>query len=313
MKKRQVVLYVFVMLILLTTSVYATVKAELEFVVKNNYNNTLFYAGDEFTLTIGLKNVEASLGIKSIEGYIDIDENVFEDLTLESIVTDTNGKVQIGNNALQVYDANNISSNTDKGIIFNTHPVSGKGDYKIVINLENPISTNTDLVTLKFKIKNVAAGSYSAVMSYKLFTVFSTDTGEKAELEEHSYGIDITERPASGTDNNSNNTNQAANNTVANNTVNTPTNNTTNNIVNNTAKDAKNTVNNTAAKDTNHKVNTADSSNKSAEKLNRQDNTVSPTNSPKTGYRIILIPIIAMVILGFVFYKKYSKYNNYHE
>jgi len=312
MKKRQVVLYVFVMLILLTTSVYATVKAELEFVVKNNNNNTLFYAGDEFTLTIGLKNVEASLGIKSIEGYIDIDENVFEDLTLASIVTDANGKVQIGNNELQVFDANNLSANTDKGIIFNTNPVSGKGDYKLVINLENPISANTDLVTLKFKIKNIAAGSYPAVMSYKLFTVFSTDTGEKAELEEHSYGIEITEKSATGTDNNTNN--QATNNTTnnpTNNTVNTPTNNTTNNnitnnTVNNTAKNTNNVVNNTAAKGTNNKVNTANVSNKS-------DNTVSPTNLPKTGYRIILIPIIAMAILGFVFYKKYSKYNNYHE
>ena len=172
MKKRQIVLYVVVMLLLLTTSVYATIRAELDFRIHTN-NGTIFYAGDEFTMTIGLKNIETDQGIKSIEGYIDIDEKVFENLTVNSIVTDSNGKVQIGNNELQVFDANDISStNTDKGIIFNTNPVSGRGDYKVVINLDEPITSNQNLIELKFKVKdNVAAGTYQSVMTYKLFNV----------------------------------------------------------------------------------------------------------------------------------------------
>ena len=40
------------------------------------------------------------------------------------------------------------------------------------------------------------------------------------------------------------------------------------------------------------------------------DNTTSNTPLPNTGYRVILIPVIALAIVGIVFYKKYSKYNN---
>ena len=307
MKKRQVVLYVVVMLILLTTSVYATIVAELDFKIHTN-NGTIFYAGDEFTMTIGLKNVEASEGIKSIEGYIDIDERIFENLTLDSIVTNSNGKVQIGNNELQVYDANDISStNTDKGVIFNTNPVSGRGDYKLVINLENPITSNQDLVELKFKIKdNVAAGSYQSVMSYKLFNVFAIDAGEKLELDGQSYGIEISSRTPVE--------NNTTNDTPKDNTTNdTPKDNTTNDTPKantNTDKpksDTTNTPKGTESGTTGGTTNTAGG--QIVKPANKTDDTVSPTNLPKTGYRLILIPIIVMAVIGYVFYKKYSKYN----
>lgn len=300
MKKRQIVLYVVVMLLLLTTSVYATIRAELDFRIHTN-NGTIFYAGDEFTMTIGLKNIETDQGIKSIEGYIDIDEKVFENLTVNSIVTDSNGKVQIGNNELQVFDANDISStNTDKGIIFNTNPVSGRGDYKVVINLDEPITSNQNLIELKFKVKdNVAAGTYQSVMTYKLFNVFATDAGEKLELDEQSYGIEISSR----TPVENNTTNDTVNNTVegaTNNTSKGATNNTPKGTTNNTPKG---TTNNTPKETTN----TNDE--QVVKVTNKTDDTISPTNLPKTGYRLIIIPIIVMAIIGFVFYKKYSKYN----
>lgn len=340
MKKKQIVLYVIFMLILLTTSVYATISAELDFrIVTNNGNK--FYAGDEFTMTIGLKNVDASQGIKSIEGYIDIDENIFEALSSNSIVTNENGKVEIGsNNDLSVYDANNMPSNIDKGIIFNNNPVSEKGDYKIVINLDNPIVSATDLVTLKFKIKeNVVAGNYQSVMTYKLFNVFSTDAGEKLELAQQTYRIEISDKTqennnvANNTVNNivNNDENQTVNNTISNNTENQPTNNAiSNNAVsngNNTNQVANNIVNKISNNSSNNATNSSKSGNlntannvknyttSSNGTLNKQkaDNTISPTKLPKTGFRIVLIPIIVIAIIGLVFYKKYSKYNNYHE
>lgn len=324
MKIRRVVLYIAVMLVLLTTSVYATLQAELSFRITADDNK--FYAGEEFILTVGLKNVVATEGVKSIEGYIDIDENVLEDITVNSIVTDSDGKVKIGNNTLPVYDANNISTSSEKGVILNTHPVSGKGDYKIVINLDNSINSDMELIGIKFKIKNnVEPKKYENVMSYKLFNIFSTDAGEKLELGSKSYSVTISEGTAPVNNNTVNNTtnntnNNTVNNTATNNTVNNKTNNNTvnntaNNVVNNTTKNTVNNVVNNTAKNTtvnntskNTTKNTAENANKAATNT-KVDNTVSPNKLPKTGYRIVLIPIIALAIVGFVFYKKYARYN----
>ena len=264
-----------------------------------------------------------------------VDENVLEDVTVNSIVTNSNGKVTIGNNSLPVYDANNISSSSEKGVILNTHPVSGKGDYKIVINLENPVSSDSDLVSIRFKIKeNVNPGYYQEMMSYKLFNIFATDAGEKLELGAKNYNITISEGTPPVNNNTVNNTVQPENNTISNNAVNnTPRNNTVNNntanntvknnTVNNTARN--NTVNNTAKNNTvnntakNNTVNNAAKNNAtkntSGGNTNKAtntkvDNTVSPSKLPKTGlFRIVLIPIIAIAVVGLVFYKKYSKYN----
>ena len=358
MKKRQVVLYVFIMLILLTTSVYATIEAKLGFKITKDYSG--FYPGDEFIFTIKLTDFVASEGVKSIEGYIDIDENILENLSASSIVTDESGNVKIGTNTLPVYDANNISSSSEKGVIFNANPVSGKGDYKIVINLDNPISSDTDLVGIRFKIKEGATpGMHEAVMSYKLFNLFSTDAGEKKALSDETFRVKIEEGEPPVVNNTTNNTtnntvneidnntiNNTANNTTRNNTVNNTANNTTrNNTVNNTARNntvnntannttRNNTVNNTANNTTrNNTVNntarnntTNNATNKNTAGTNnrnnagsgnvttiKKDSTVAPTNLPKTGYRIALIPLFALVIVGLVFYKKYSKYNNYGE
>ena len=306
MKKRQVVLYIVVMLILLTTSVYATISAELG--LKVNADNNTLYAGDEFSITISLKNLDASEGIKAIEGYIDINEDILENLTINSIVTDENGKVKINdNNILNVYDAVDSQTNTDASIILNTNPVSGKGDYKIVINLATPLTTDTDLFDIKFQIKDdVAAGEYQSVMTYKLFNIFSNNAQDKEELAQKSLALKVTKTPTT-TDNTVNNTeNNVVNNNVTNNTTNNVVNNTVNNVTNNTTNNTQNSTKGS----TNNTVKNTSSDNVI---VKGSDNTVAPTNLPKTGYRLIWLPIIAMIIVGLVFYKKYSKYNNYHE
>ena len=53
MRKRQVVLYVVVMLALIATSVYATISADLKITI--GANNKI-YPGDNYTVTIGLDN-----------------------------------------------------------------------------------------------------------------------------------------------------------------------------------------------------------------------------------------------------------------
>lgn len=327
MKKRQVVLYIIVMLILITTSVYATISAELNFTI--TADGSKFYAGDKFSIAIGLKNIDSEKGIKSIEGYIDIDENVIENLTVESIVTDEDGKVHVDeNNILPVYDASDIKS--DIGIVLNTNPIKDKGDYKLVINLENPIKNDTDLVTFKFKIKDdVAPGTYSTVMAYNLFTIFEDDAGEKLELDRKSFKIDIADKNNVNNNTTNNTTNNTINNNIVNNIINNnvinnnTVNNITKNVVNNTTKPVNNATskptNNTTGKPTQSNDDKGGSGSGSVNKsavqgeTSKKDSTVAPTNLPKTGYRLLLVPIIAIVMVGLVFYKKYSKYNNYHE
>ena len=421
MKKRQIVLHVVVtmliVLMLFSTNAYATIQSELGF--KLTADDNIFYPGEEFILTVGLKNLEAAQGIKSIEGYIDIDESVLEPLSVNSIVKDANGKVQIGaNNSLEVYDASNISSATEKGIILNTNPVSKKGDYKLVINLENSISSDTDLVGIRFKIKdNIAAKEYQSVMTYKLFNIFSDDAGEKLELPQVSYGIKISAVPENpenpeNPDNpenpenpekpenpenpdNPENPEKPDNPSNPDNPENpekpeevkvktitlnkktlsmyvgdtetliatiTPENATDKTLTWKSSKESVATVSNgkvtaksvgtttitatstdgkvvatcdvtvskkadpkdnTTNTPTNNPTNKANGNNNggngsgtgsgSGTTSSTTDNTLAPTKLPKTGYRIMIIPIIAMVIAGFVFYKKYSKYNNYHE
>ena len=127
MKKRQIVIYMFVIFVLLCTSVYATISGEINV----SASKETLKKGEEFTVTLSLSNLKADNGIDAIEGYIDIDKNILNNLTVSSINT-VDGNVKINeDNILKVYDASDVNaSNTDTGIVFNTNPVSGKGDYR---------------------------------------------------------------------------------------------------------------------------------------------------------------------------------------
>ena len=309
MKKRQIVLYIVVMIMLITTSVYATISADLN--LKAVVDSNMLYQGSEFSVTLNLKDLKTDGPIKAIEGYIDIDEEVIDPLTVESIVTDEDGKVKIDEkNVLTVFDAKNISSNSDTGIIFNTDPVSDNGDYKIVINFANPIEEDTDLVTLKFKVKDDATvGDHSSAVVYKIFKLFSEDAQEKQELNKKGLKVtvnakkdDVNNVPENKPENNPENKPE---NVPQNVPENKPENKTEN------VPENKPQSNQDQNKNENQKPTDQGSNDKNSN--GNKDNTVAPTNLPKTGYKMILIPIAVIAGLGFVFYKKYSKYNNYHE
>jgi hypothetical protein len=331
MKKRQVVMYIVVALILMCTSVYATVTGTLGYEVNPK---TSLYAGDVFTITLKLSNVDSEDGINTVEGYIDIDENVLEPLTVSSIVTDEDGNVKINDdNILKVYDASDENLSSKEGIIFNSQVTGGDSDYKIVMDFPTEItSTVEQLLTIKFKIKSdVEAGTYNDIIKYKTFTLFSKDAVAKKEVDSQSLSIKVSSK--SVTDNNATNNavnNVASNNTVKNNTTNnvasnnTVKNNTTNNVVsnntvknnttnnvtsNNTVKNntTNNTVSNNAVKNNTAKNNVVQ--NNAGTVNNTVDTTKSTTALPNTGYRLILLPVIIIAILGLVFYKKYAKYN----
>lgn len=308
MKKRQVVISVVIMLMLLCTSVYATISGNIS--LTSSAKDSIS-AGDEFTVTLSLNNIEGNSGVTSISGYINVNENIFEKLTVDSIVTNSEGKVEINsNNVLDVYDSNDEeASNADTGITFNSNPVSGNGDYRLVIDLENALTSDTDLVTITFKVKdNVAEGNYEDAISYTLFKIYSGTT-DKADVISQSLDVNIgnevipddpdnnpenvpDNRPENNVDNNIDEDNNINNNINDNNSNNIQDDN------NNDDKNNSNPIDNNQGQDglgTN----------------NGEDNTIAPGRLPNTGYKIIILPIIVLLVAGFIFYKKYDKYSKF--
>ena len=156
MKKIQVMLSSVIILMLLSTSVFA---ATITGNINLTASDTSVSAGDEFTVTLSLEDISTISGVDSINGYININEDVIEELTVDNIVTNENGEVEIDSrNVLPLYDAlDSGASSSDEGVTFNTNPSSGNGDYRLVIDLANAITADTDLITITFKVRDDVA------------------------------------------------------------------------------------------------------------------------------------------------------------
>ena len=188
-KKKSIILIMFMILSLLCVNVYATISGDISLTPSDL---TELSAGESFTVTLSLSELSGTTGIDSISGYINIDEDVLEDLTISSIVTNSDGQVEVNDeNILDVYDASSVSSSSyDYGIVLNTSPASGKGDYRLVIDLEEAISSGTDLVTITYQVKSdVSSGTYEDVITYSSFVIYE-GTSNKYTVDDKS--IDIT-------------------------------------------------------------------------------------------------------------------------
>ena len=186
------------------------------------------------------------------------------------------------------------------------------------INFSTPVNEDTDLVTLKFKVKaDVPAGKYETAINYKLFTVYDNEGNERVDLANRGITVNI-----GNVSENPGNENETENE-VTNNETNNETKNETENTAKNEAKEddskneTKNNVNNepatTVVNEDKNSGNNGNGGNKAPTNGagSQKDESVSPTNLPKTGYRLIIIPIVIIAIVGLVFYKKYSKYNKF--
>lgn len=304
MKKRQIVLYAAIMFMLMCTSVYATISGSISLTPSTTDS---LYAGEEFTVTLSLNDVDSSTGITAIEGYININENVLEDLTVKSIVTDSNGQVTINSdNVLTVYNIDDgDESSINSGITFSSNLETEKGDYKIVIDFETPITSSVDLLTITFKVKSgVVTGTYTNAISYELFEIVSPASSGATILETQS--LDITIGSTSSSDNNNNN-NTSNNNAINNNNSNNSSNNNSNNNAsNNSSNNVVNNVSNNA--NANSSGNSTSNTNTSS---NQTDNTVASGSLPLAGYKVFILPLIVATIAGFVFYKKYNQYKQF--
>ena len=159
-KNKLILLQLFIAFVLICTSVYATVNATIDV----STSETTVEAGKNVSVKLSLKNVDKK--VTNIEGYINYNKDVLETLTVDSIEKNEDGTVKIGNETLKVEDVTTGVSGSDSGISFNGDP-SSNNDSKIVIDFKDGITSDTDLLTINFKVKSTAKiGDIEKAISY---------------------------------------------------------------------------------------------------------------------------------------------------
>lgn len=285
-KNKLILLQVFIILILLCTSVYAASTT-----IGLSPSNTSLNKGDTVTITLSLQDVDSSKKVESIEGYINYNTNVIEAISVDSIQKNEDNTVTIGNETLKVEDLTNANINeiptSSSYVAFNGNP-SGNNNSRIVIDFQDGITTDEDLLKINFKVKeNATEGEIKDAISYSMFVI----TAGSEQSEEITKSVTLTVKSTSA----GNNNNNANNNQNKNENTNRNTNQNTNQNTN------RNSNSNTNS-NTNRNSNTNSAG-------NQEDNTVSGI-LPATGAKVIIVPAIVLIILALISYNKYVKYKD---
>ena len=330
MKKLRISFVIVVLLVLVSGIVYANAS-----ILKLSYSKK-GKPGSTVALSLSLQNTNTfDSAITSIEGYLNFDSEVFEDVTINSFESN-NGKVQIGNkNNLDLIDLSGYSSsnqsqvNGDAGFYFNGNPLSNN-DNKIVLDFATPISEDAKLFTINLKVKsNASVKEYQKAIEIANFKLFFEDNSVTSI---DSLVLPFTVEATSGSNEVNNSTpvinfifNKNGVNNVTNNAINNTSNNVINNVVNNNIAnntvnnvvddDDDNTVNNSVDNRTNNAVdnksdsnsNKSNSNNDNSSKGGKTDPTTSDKNLPYTGFKTIVVPFVLLLTFSYVIYKKYKK------
>jgi len=322
MKKLRISFVIVVLLVLITGIVFANTS-----ILKLSYSKK-GKPGSTVSLSLSLQNANTfDSAITSIEGYLNFDSNVFEDVTINSFES-SGGKVQIGNNNLDLVDLSGYSSssqsqiNGDAGFYFNGNPLSDN-DNKVVIDFATPIAEDAKLFTINLKVKsNATTKEYQKAIEIANFKLFFEDNSVTSI---DSLVLPFTVEAASSSNEVNNSTNNTINN-ITNNAINNTSNNVINNVVNNNianntvnnvVDDEDNTVNNSVDNRTNNAVDNKSNSNSNKSNSNnaidnsskggKTDPTTADKSLPYTGFKTIVVPFILLLAFSYVIYKKYKK------
>ena len=282
MKKNKLILVqVFIILILLCTSVYAASTT-----IGLSASSTSLNKGDTVTVTLSLQDVDSSKKVESIDGYINYNTNVIEAISVDSIQKNEDNTVTIGNETLKVEDLTNANINeiptSSSYVAFNGNP-SGDNNSRIVIDFQDGITTDEDLLKIDFKVKeNATEGEIKDAISYSMFVI----TAGSEQSEEITKSVTLTIKSASTGDNNDDDNNQNKNE--------------------NTNKNTNKNTNQNANRNSNSNTNSNTNRNSAG---NQDDNTVSGI-LPATGAKVIIVPAIVLIILAIVSYNRYVKYKD---
>ena len=323
MKKcKLILLQVLVSILLISTSVYAASANIGATVSKSSVKK-----GETVTATLSLVDVGEGKKVGTIEGYINYNTSIFETITVENIQKDADGNVKIGSETLKVEDVTDGKnvSDTNACVVFNAKP-SGNNNVKILIDLANGISSDTELLKIDFKVKsNVSEGQIQNAISFSNFTLFSTSVEEGGIADDLSKNINLTitsdsstpvtpDNPSEPDDQNPgdddknenvNNNDNDNRNENTNNNKDTNTNTNTNRNTNTNTNTNRNTNTNTNS-NTNRNTNTNSNSNRNAQNNNDQISG----SLPATGAKMFVVPMIVLIILAYISYNRYIKYKD---
>ena len=310
-KKLIILLQLLIATVLIGTSVYAAINTTLAI----STDVKTVKAGDEISVTMALKDVDSAKAVDSITGYINYNEAVFETVTVNSIVKDTDGTVTIGDDKLPVEDLTNRDSmtSTTHYVGFNGNPSSSENDIKIVIHPRKGISTNANLLTIKFKVKSDATiGEIKEAIKYDSFSIIAEDEKVSGISEK----IDIVIQQVAGS-NNDGSGNGAGDNGSGNpsdggqgsgnggNGADAGTGNGDNAGNNDDKKQPTNNPN------SNTNTNTNTNTKVSGAGTNTVDNTIAGTVIPAAGAKVVIIPAIILILCAYVFYNRYMQYKEF--
>lgn len=306
-KNKLVLLQLVIAFVLISTSVYAAFNTTIALSV----SDAKAFRGDTVDVTLSLEGVEADKVIQSVEGYINYNSDIIEAINVDSIQKADDNTVTIGGEKLKVEDLTNADVNkiptSTAYVAFNGSPVTDN-DSKIVIDFKEGISEDTELLTVRFKVKETAEiGEVENAISYSMFVM----TSGSEKTEEITKNVKVTVQAVPGTEDDSN-TNNSVENKVENETENEVKNESKNEVKNEVKNETKNEVKNESKNtNTNTNKNTNQNTNKNSNNVvNSADNTVSSVGIPAAGAKVILIPAIILVILAYVSYNRYMKYKN---
>lgn len=170
MKRKLLIVYVFIAFVLLCTNVYAALTMDLSLVPVSEKVKQ----GSELVVAVKLNNVSAP--ISSIEGYINVDENVLEPISESMIKGD---KIEIKADGKKVSDLDYVfnpqNTGSDYDVVFNTKKENiENNDCFFIMDLRKDIKGNCDIMTLNFKVKdNATVSQATQAVKFKIASAVS--------------------------------------------------------------------------------------------------------------------------------------------
>lgn len=308
MKKKFLVLYIIIALMVLCTNVYAALTAKISLTA----DKTSVKAGEDVIVSVTLSNMSSS--IASVKGYIDVDENVLSAPSESMIVKNSDGKIEVTSEGSVTNKLSYVYAPTepvDSDVVFNTSSSATSGhDVYFTEDFKTELTKDSVILKLKFTVKEgTTNGNLTDAVKIEALTAESSTmadgTATTEKVENLSAKITIVVNNDEDEENNAVEENNATTDDNNTNTDNTNTNTNKNTNTNNTNNTNTNTNKNTNTNNTN-----TNNTNTNTNKNTNTDNTVSATKLPATGARTIIIPAIVLFIIGFISYRKYMNYKD---
>ena len=194
MKRKLLIVYVFAIFVLLCTNVYAALTMNVSLVPVSEKVKQ----GSDLIVAVKLNNI--SEPISSIEGYINVDENVLEPISADMIKGD---RIEIKSDGKTLseldYIFNPTNANADYDVIFNTNKENiDNNDCFFIMDLRKDIQGNCDIMILNFKVKEDATVSQATqAVKFKISSaVAASNPKDKAENISANLNFEVLDKNA---------------------------------------------------------------------------------------------------------------------